>query len=249
MKIKILIFLIIALIPVVSLCQSYHKLTHYNINNSNLTPYHLSDDNFLLVGWSGGVLRTTNSGENWEQTYSGTHNSILKVIQHGSDIFGITFKGDFIKSEDGGDKWDVKKVSDSILFDFYIKDNLFYINQLNDSIMISSDFGNSWTSEFVIKDSIQNIYVQSSKIIVKTFRNGLLIKDNGVWDKFPLPEEIPIQVNNRVINKKSGFYLIGNSYISKLKNNFEWDSYKISDFIVNDIIETDKQFITFKSNQ
>ena len=249
MKIKILIFLIISLIPVVSLCQSHHKLTHYNINNSNLTPYHLSVDKFLLVGWYGGVLRTTNSGENWEQTYSGTHNSILKVIQHGSDIFGITIQGDFMKSEDGGDKWDVKKVSDSILFDFYIKDNLFYINQLKDSIMISSDIGNSWTSEFVVKDTIQNIYVQSSKIIVKTFRNGLLIKDNGVWDKFPLPEEIPSEVNYRVINKKSGFYLIGNYHISKLNNNFNWDSYKISDFMVNDIIETDKQFITFKSKQ
>lgn len=121
MKIKILIFLIISLIPVVSLCQSHHKLTHYNINNSNLTPYHLSVDKFLLVGWYGGVLRTTNSGENWEQTYSGTHNSILKVIQHGSDIFGITIQGDFMKSEDGGDKWDVKKYQIQYFLIFILK--------------------------------------------------------------------------------------------------------------------------------
>lgn len=249
MKNKILIFLIITLIPVVSLCQSYHKLTHYNIHNSNLTPYHLNGDNFLLAGWYGGVLRTTNNGEDWEQTYSGTNSNIIRVQQHDNEIYAITSEGDFMKSEDGGDKWDVKKVSDSLLFDFFIEDNLFFITQLKDSIMISSDLGANWTYEFVVKDTLQNISVLNGKIIVKTFRNGLLIKDNGVWDKFPLPKEIPSEVNYKAINKKTGFYLIGNSYISKLNDYFEWDSYKMNDFIVNDIIETDKQFITFKSNQ
>lgn len=249
MKSKILIFLIITFIPVVSLCQSYHKLTHYNINNVSLTPYHIGGENFILAGTNGGILRTTNSGQDWEQTYSGTNNSFNIVRQFENDIFAITREGDLMKSENGGDIWNTKKISDSLLFDFYIDNGIFYVTQLKDSIMISSDNGNSWISEFVIKDSIQNIYVNNGKIILKTFRNGLLTKENGKWISFPLPLEIPSTVYFNVLIKDNGLYVIGNSYISKLNNDFEWNSYPINDQSVNDVLETNNQLITVNSNQ
>lgn len=249
MKYKNLIFLIIFIVPVVSLCQSFHKLTHYNIVNSNLKVYNINDRHFILAGSKGGVLRTSSSGENWEQTYSGTDADIVQVRQNESDIYAITIKGEFMKSTDGGDNWSVKKISNSPLVDFYIEDNLIYLCKFTDSIMISSDFGDNWVSKFAISDTIQNIFVQEGKIVLNTLNNNLKIFENEVWKTLPLPGNLSSNVSYKVINKKSGFYTVGNNNVSRLNENFKWVSYLIKDYTVSDILETKNQLITINSNQ
>ncbi|MFN3196520.1 MAG: T9SS type A sorting domain-containing protein [Chlorobiota bacterium] len=245
---KLALKIILFIFPIVVMSQSFYKLTHYNVLNSHLKTKCIEGDNFLLYGYAGGVLRTTDSGENWEQAFSGTHETISKVVITESGLIGVTFGGEFMVSTDGGDKWEVKKISSSPLTDIYSDNGLIYISQISDSIMVSADGGNTWNSEFVISDTLNGIFVKNNELIVNSYRNKLLKKDVNRWSRVDLPEKISFGVSYGFKTTESDLYVIGLGDIYKLKDDLYWESYKIGDIYFDDFLETKDSIITLQSN-
>lgn len=243
---KLTLKIIIFILPIIVMSQSFYKLTHYNVLNPNLKTKYLSGDKFLLYGYAGGVLRTTDSGESWEQTFSGTHETISKVVKYGNQLIGVTYGGEFMSSTDGGDRWTVSKITNSPLTDICSDNGLIYISQISDSIMVSADDGTTWNSEFVIKDTLNGIFVKNNELLVNSYRNKLLKKVANSWPRVELPEKISFGVNYGLNTTESDLYVIGLGDIYKLKDDLSWDSYETGDINFHRFLEVDEKIITLQ---
>lgn len=227
----------------------YEKLTHYNIFNNVLDVMSLEDEHFLLYGNFGGVLRTTDAGNTWDQKFSGTHNDILSVQKLESNLYGITREGELVLSTDNGGRWEIIKISDQSFSDFYIDGNSFYISQITDSIMYSNDLGKTWQSKFVTNDTLKTIYSKDNKIIVnRNFKELLTTEGNG-WiplnnPKFNLGKPT---VNIRARNNK--LYFISTQYIAILNENMEWDEYSIGISGISEVLDTENHLLCFVYDQ
>lgn len=236
------------LLPLLANAQ-YEKLTHYNIFNNVLDVMSLEDDHFLLYGNFGGVLRTTDAGNSWDQKFSGTHNQILSVQRLESNLYGITRNGEFIVSTDNGSKWEINKISDQSFSDFYIDGNSFYISQFTDSIMYSNDLGETWQSKFVANDTLKTIYSKDNKIIVNKNFKELLTNDGNGWTQFNNPKFNFGKPTVNIRARKNKLYFISNQDIAILNENMEWDEYSIGISGISEVIETESHLICFVYNQ
>lgn len=236
------------LFPVLISAQ-YEKLTHYNIFNNVLDVLSLGDENFLLYGSFGGVLRTTDAGTSWDQKFSGTHNQILSVQKLESNLYGITREGEFIVSTDNGNKWEINKISQQSFSDLYIDGNSIYIAQYTDSIMYSNDLGKTWQSKFVVNDTLITIYSKDNQIIVNRNFKELLTNDGNGWTQFSNPKFNfgKPTVNIRVKNNK--LFFISNQDIAVLNENMEWDEFNIGISGIREVIETESHLICFVYDQ
>jgi hypothetical protein len=245
---KLALKTILFLFPIIAMSQSFYKLTHYNVLNSNLKTKYLGDNNFILYGQFGGVLRSTDGGESWDQKFSGTHENISKVIQYNNELYGITYAGELMKSSDGGNHWSITKISNALLTDISVNEGLIFISQVTDSIMVSSDGGNSWNSEFITQDTLNSIFFKNNEIIVNGFRNKLLKKEATEWVKLDLPELFSTGLQYSIKTTENELYIFGLGDIFKLNNDLSWQIFKTGDIYFNDFIETDNQIITLQSN-
>lgn len=236
------------LFPILVSAQ-YEKLTHYNIFNNVLDVLNLEDENFLLYGNFGGVIRTSDAGTNWDQKFSGTHNDILSIQKLESNLYGITRNGEFIVSTDNGNKWEINKISEQYFSDFYIDGNSFYISQFTDSIMYSNDLGKTWQSKFVANDTLVTIYSKDNQIIVNRNYKELLTTEGNGWTQFNNPKFNfgKPTVNIRARNNK--LYFLSNQDIAVLNENMEWDEYNIGISGISEVIETESHLICFVYNQ
>jgi len=244
MMIKLLLFFII----------TYHFLysdinldEYYKITNRNLKILKLDEGELVFYGSEGGVLRTYDNGESYQQIYSGTKSNIMKMIYYQNQIFGVTLDGEFMKSNDKGKLWNKKKLSDSFT-DLTVADDILYLSTNINSVYISSDFGNSW-NEIIISsiDSINSISFYNNKIIITTKNNEIKYSDLSLnsWEDL----ELPFDGNWRVINKNNNFYLNNRKDIAKLNFDFSWAVYKI--FGINrtfHFIESFDNFLIFESS-
>ncbi|MFA7327515.1 MAG: T9SS type A sorting domain-containing protein [Candidatus Kapaibacterium sp.] len=236
------------LFPLLANAQ-YEKLTHYNIFNNVLDVLNLEDENFLLYGNFGGVLRTSDAGTSWDQKFSGTHNDILSIQKLESNLYGITRNGEFIVSTDNGSKWEINKISNQFFSDFYIDGNSFYISQFTDSIMYSNDLGVTWQSKFVANDTLKTIYSKDNQIIVNRNYKELLTTDGSGWAKFDNPKFNfgKPTVNIRARNNK--LYFISTQDIAILNENMEWDEYSTGISGISEVLETETHLLCFVYNQ
>lgn len=244
---KYFIFLIL-ICPTIGLCQPYYELTHYDIANSHLSVKYLGGDNFILFGTAGGVLRSYNSGQNWEQTYSGTHNSISGLIKVDNTLFAITNAGEFMTSLDGGDNWTVKKIADKMLTGLSYENGKILVSQYVDSIMISTDLGKTWASQFATNDTLMNAYLYSDNLILQTKKQGLLTYSDKYWEPLHLPSIVPNGYPHFITTNNKKIYLIYNGSVSILNEDLSWTTYDINLSIsgVKKIIDSKQQIIVFK---
>lgn len=245
---KLALKIILFIFPIVVMSQSFYKLTHYNVLNSDLKILFIDGNNFLLYGTAGGVLRTTNSGESWEQSFSGTHRTIAKVVKYGNHLIGVTYGGEFMTSTDGGDRWTVNKITDSPLTDIYKYNGLIYVSQLADSIMVSADDGTTWNSEFVVNDTLNGIFAKNNELLVNSYRNNLLKKDVNSWTKFDLPEQYNSGLIYYIRRIDDEFYIYGSGSIYKLTDELTWEELLSDKINFHRFVETEERIITLKSN-
>lgn len=226
----------------------YEQLTHYNIHANYLDLEHLGGQSFIAYGDNGNVLRTENSFETWEQEFSGIHNDIVKVQYINEKLYGITKQGDFIWSEDKGNHWESRKISDGLLTDFYSDNGTFYISKFTDSVMYSNDFGQTWQSIFVTNDTLRAVFSIENQIIVnKNYKELLIYKDNE-WTELELPsyaEGFPFLLNRK---KDSKLYLFTSTQVARLEPDLTWREYNLKESGLNDVVETETKLICFAYN-
>ena len=113
--------------------------------NANLNDVHcITEDNVIIVGSGGTILKTTDGGAHWIQKPSGTTNDLEKVQFINLNVgYAIGWGGTILKSTDGGENWI------SITTDFttgltglsVLNENTFYISGDNGLIKRTNDAG------------------------------------------------------------------------------------------------------------
>lgn len=201
---------------------------YYCKTNYELKILKLSNDDLIFYGSEGGVLRTTGAGISWEQNYSGTHDKILKLIEHKNIIYGITQTGSFMSSNDKGDWWKYNKIG-NILTDFTILNDIIYVTSNTDTIFVSSDLGKTWESK--VQNQVKNISG------ISRLNNKLILNGNNIFTKLFIfnqdlifDKEILTPFNfNFSTDKFNYFYIKDGTRVAKLKDDLSWESYKLFD--------------------
>lgn len=248
MKFKTLILTVFILCANNYVSAHFEKLTHYNIYTNYLEIEHLGGQSFIAYGENGNVLRTENSFETWVQEFSGLHNDIIKVKYTNDKLYGITRQGDFIWSEDKGNHWESKRITDGLLTDFYSDNGTFYISKLTDSVLYSNDFGQSWQPMFVTDDTLTAIFSIDNKLIVSKNYKELLIYKDSEWSELDLPKIADGFPSINVRKKNDKLYIITTTEVAILQNDLGWVEYDIKEPGLRDVIETESEIICFAYN-
>ena len=200
--------------------------TYYCKTNYELKILKLSNDDLIFYGTEGGILRTTDGGDSWIQNYSGTHDNILKLIEHKNIVYGITQTGSFMYSDDNGDYWKFIKIG-NILTDFTIFNDVIYVTSNTDTIFVSSDFGMSWEGKTQKHtSSIKVISNLNGKLIL--FGNNQSNKLFILNQDLTLDMELSIPFNIGVITDKyEDIYIKDGTKLAKLNQDFTWQTYNL----------------------
>lgn len=205
---------------------------YYCKTNYELKILKFSIDDLIFYGSEGGVLRTTDAGISWEQNYSGTHDKILKLIEHKNIIYGITQTGSFMSSNDKGDWWKYNKIG-NILTDFTILNDIIYVTSNTDTIFVSSDLGKTWESK--VQNQVKNISGISrfnDKLILNgnnIFTNLFLFNQDLIFDE----EILTPNKFDFVSDRFKDIYIKDGTKIAKLKDDLTWESYNLFDDLTN----------------
>lgn len=108
---------------------------YYSVSSLYMNVLKLDEGELIFYGSDGGVLRTYDNGQTWNQSYSGTKTYIPKMRFNNNNIYGVTFDGKFMKSTDKGDFWKYQTLSNGFN-DLVIHKNSIYLSTFSDSIFI-----------------------------------------------------------------------------------------------------------------
>lgn len=200
--------------------------TFYCKTNYELKILKLSNDDLIFYGSEGGILRTTDGGDSWVQNYSGTHDNILKLIEHKNIVYGITQTGNFMYSDDNGDYWKYINIG-SILTDFTILNDVIYVTSNTDTIFVSSDFGMSWESK------TQN-QTTNTKGISNLNDKLILLGNNQANKLFILNQDLTLDMElstpfniGVITDKYEDIYIKDGTKLAKLNQDFTWQTYNL----------------------
>jgi len=242
---KIIIILILFTISVNCKFEDVFNKQFYSVSTFSSKILKIDESELIFYGYEGNILRTYNNGDTWLQNYSGTQQHINKLINLKNTIYGVTDSGNFMSSVDKGDWWKHIRLSDGFSDIVAINDNL-YLSTKSDSLFVSSDFGNKWQKYKLNIDSILNIGSVGDYLIIHTINNKLY-KLNALGDELELLNT-PIQFNNIEV-KKDKFYIKNETSISKLKNDYTWETFEFfaeaRSFV---FIEEADEFVIFAPN-
>jgi hypothetical protein len=200
--------------------------TFYCKTNYELKILKLSNNDLIFYGSEGGILRTTDAGNTWTQKFSGTHDNILKLIEHNNIVFGVTQTGEFMISEDKGDYWKYQKLAD-IATDFTILNEIIYVSSNTDTIFISSDYGITWESK------TQN-HTTNIKGISNVNDKLILFGNNQANKLFILNQDLTLDMEKSTpftigvfIDKHKDIYIKDGTKVAKLKSDLTWETYNL----------------------
>ncbi len=107
--------------------------------------------NGWISGWEGKLYKTTNGGNNWTSIVSGTSSNLYtSFIQPSGTAWFSGSNGILIRTSNAGINWSIIPTGATVEFFSLI----FYANQgwlcgNGGSMLHSTDFGNTWTGQFV----------------------------------------------------------------------------------------------------
>jgi len=244
---KTIIFLII-LIQSITYSQMEYK-THYNVGNNILRPLKIDESTAILYGSNGGILRTTDEGNSWEQNFTGTHSFIYKTINLDGYIYGVASNSKFMSSKDKGDYWEYKTLDFNCQYISNLEKDLIIADNSN-KIQISNNYGDSWSNIKCPIDSIlfMECYLTSIYIVDRDY-NMYFSTDYGEnWNHLELPIEF---VEGFILKKINGELFVNNiSIIGKISPNNTFQIYNLGksiitnyDFVKNEFIIVNSSFI------
>lgn len=163
MKLFYLIFLLFSLTSVTSAQEEWRWQNPIPTNNILINIKYFNDSTVYCLGYAGFLMKSTDSGLNWEYINTGTSANLYNIYFLNDNEFLISGKGTIIKSFDGGLSWQVvytPPVSYSVLYD------IFFVNQEtgwasgngmsgHGLILKTTDGGNTW--EEIISGTYDNI--------------------------------------------------------------------------------------------
>lgn len=156
----------------------------------------LDNNTLYITGSFNGIYKSTDEGINWTLV-NPIYNNVLDVRKN--DVFCKGSK-EFFYSSDTGKTWkDITKNLSSTLFS-----NVTQLAKTGSSVHLmyegklfkTDNYGITWDTNTVIKDSIYYLCRDSSKLIALTKNNIYQSTDNGInWTKNILPEENPSTIS------------------------------------------------------
>jgi photosystem II stability/assembly factor-like uncharacterized protein len=153
----------------------------------------LNNQTFLMCGYFGTIVKTTNGGINWDTMHTGVNNEVFTLLNFVDENIGYTtsFKGfdyenvrKIYKTTDGGNNWFVIKEPDSLLrigtIKFFNADVGYLVGKYNTSAIVlkTVDGGLNWTSNYSGRSNFMLLtfdYINEN-IIIAAGEHGYVIK-------------------------------------------------------------------------
>ena len=198
--------------------------SYYDVVNRTLKIHKLSESEFLLYGDKGGVVRSYDAGETWEQNYAATKSNIVSMVNHKGFVVGATTNGELIYSTDKGNHWDLK-IIDIKPTKLVANNDLLFATEGNNTIFISSDMGESWTEKSVTDFPINELLFLKGKLFVSTQNYELHYSSDlgDSWSKIELPEGMNGNQQHFLQIDDEELYIRGITSIYKVNDNLSFD--------------------------
>lgn len=197
---------------------------YFDVVNPRLSIHKLSDTEFLLYGDKGGVVRSYDAGETWEQNYAATKSVIISMVNYKKSIIGITNNSELIYSFDKGNHWDVK-IIDIKPTKLVANDDLLFATIGDGTISVTSDMGDSWIKKQVTDYSIINLLLLNNDLFVST-NNYEVYRSTDFgdsWSKLELPEILNENQQHLLQVNDNQLFIMGSSFIYKLNEDLSFE--------------------------
>jgi len=199
-----------------------------------------SDGNKIFAGTYNGIFSSSDEGKSWVKVLNATYVPEIMVLD--SVIIAATNGG--YRSTDSGNSW--LKISDKFLFSLTANNNKIYAAAGFDGVLVSTDFGQTWTQisscsqiDNELEVGISEITVSGDNIIIGTTNNGLYVsKDNGTsWEKI-LPDKPKLATSDLEVsgrNVYAGTYRDGFFFSSDNGNSWTQRNSDLPDLSIYDV--------------
>lgn len=167
-------------------------------NGGTINALAVSGTNLLTGTHTGGILKTSNNGDNWNSINNGLTNlNVTSLAVSGSYIFAGTYGGGVFLSTNAGSNWVAinNGLSNKYVNTFLVSDANIFAGTLI-GVFLSTDNGSSWSLQ---NNGLSNISVISftvlgANIYAGTFSGGIFLstnkgeswsaKNNGLTNQF-----------------------------------------------------------------
>jgi len=140
---------------------------------------------YVIAGRSDGVFVSTFVGGEWVNVYSTLKTiRVYSLLKINDFLYSGTSKGVFY-SQDFGGKWKEsnKGLLNERILSFFFDKNIIYAGLLDNGVIISTDFGNSWTDMGLGYKRVSMVYKEQSGLWVFANDTLLFTSNNGItWE-------------------------------------------------------------------
>ena len=133
----------------------------------------------IVVGNSGVIRKTTNSGLTWTASSSGVMNDLTGIAHvSGSTYLAVGKAGIILKTTNGGTSWStVNSGTTNDLTGIFVNGLSVYVTGVNGTILVSANSGNAWTATNTgISFKLNKIYFVSEFIGYAVGDGGTILK-------------------------------------------------------------------------
>ena len=199
----------------------------FDVVNPRLSIHKISETEFLLYGDKGGVVRSYDAGETWQQNYAATKSVIISMVNYKESVLGITNNSELIYSKDKGNHWGVKLL-DINPTKIVANNDLLFATIGDGSISISSDMGDSWIKKQVTNYSIINLLIADNNLFITTnnFEVHQSTDFGESWNKVDLPDGMNENQQHLLQVEDNKIFIRGIIDIFKINNDLSFEKIK-----------------------
>lgn len=161
-----------------------------------------------------GIVKSTDNGLTWNDSYSGYVNASSIYITKEGDIYVGDDSGAFIKSTDSGNSWVIVSITDKAITSIAVLDSgKIFVSTEGKSLFSSFDYGDSWTQilnpnlfytiESIVADTNDYLYAEHSEKISRSTDLGITWELVGFIPSYP---EVPVLNIDESNNLYYGYY-------------------------------------------
>jgi photosystem II stability/assembly factor-like uncharacterized protein len=246
-----IIFTIVCFLLIVSIQSSFSQweVCNYGLKDSAIHVIKTNANNIFAGTCRGGVFRSTNGGNSWEEKNNGRNYPVTSFAFDENRIFASTLGGIYLSTNNGED-W-VRKDSGLsgiiIITDIATRGKYVYASS-GEGLWVSSDFGDSWVRKRISQNpfSIKSVSIIDTNIFVGMYNFGLykstdngdswVQKTNGMTDYEGI-STISVYGNDIYAGTKSGHIYftsnLGDNWLPIFK---DMTNFSISSIVVHDNI-------------